>query len=141
DTDSFATAVRAALRKDPDVVMVGELRDYETADTCLKAAETGHLVISSLHTPDVSRTIGRFVGIFSPEEQLSVRHRLADNLKAIHSLRLVPKQDGSMLIPAGEVLLVTRSVQEAVRGPARTHPLPRPMEKAHECAEIHTCGR
>jgi twitching motility protein PilT len=138
DTESFATALRAALRQDPDVVMVGELRDYETADTCLKAAETGHLVISSLHTPDVSRTIGRFVGVFVPEEQLSVRHRLADNLKAIISLRLVPKQDGSMLIPAVEVLLVTRSVQEAIRDPSKTDTLPVLMEKAHDDVQMQT---
>ena len=129
DTESFATALRAALRQDPDVVMVGELRDYETADTCLKAAETGHLVISSLHTPDVQRTIGRFVGIFAAEEQQSVRHRLADNLKAIISLRLIPKQDGSMLVPAVEVLLATRSVQEAIRDPSKTDQLLALMER------------
>jgi len=138
DTESFATALRAALRQDPDVVMVGELRDYETADTCLKAAETGHLVIASLHTPDVQRTIGRFVGIFSAEEQLSVRHRLADNLKAIISLRLIPKQDGSMLIPAVEVLLATRSVQEAIRDPSRTEGLGALMEKAHDDVKMQT---
>jgi twitching motility protein PilT len=138
DTDSFATALRAALRQDPDVVMVGELRDYETADTCLKAAETGHLVISSLHTPDVQRTIGRFVGIFAAEEQQSVRHRLADNLKAIVSLRLIPKQDGSMLVPATEVLLATRSVQEAIRDPSKTDQLLALMEKAHDDVKMQT---
>jgi len=138
DTESFATALRAALRQDPDVVMVGELRDYETADTCLKAAETGHLVISSLHTPDVQRTIGRFVGIFAAEEQQSVRHRLADNLKAIVSLRLIPKQDGSMLVPAVEVLLATRSVQEAIRDPSKTDQLLALMEKAHDDVKMQT---
>jgi twitching motility protein PilT len=138
DTESFATALRAALRQDPDVVMVGELRDYETADTCLKAAETGHLVISSLHTPDVQRTIGRFVGIFAPEEQVSVRHRLADNLKAIISLRLIPKQDGSNLVPAVEVLLATRTVQEAIRDPSKTETLLALMEKAHDDVKMQT---
>jgi twitching motility protein PilT len=138
DTESFATALRAALRQDPDVIMVGELRDYETADTCLKAAETGHLVISSLHTPDVQRTIGRFVGIFAPEEQASVRDRLADNLKAIISLRLVPKDDGSMLLPAVEVLLATRTVQEAIRDPAKVESLPSLMEKAQDDVQMQT---
>src|SRR5207302_9802167 len=91
DTGSFADALRAALRMDPDAIMVGEMRDYETADTCLKAAETGHLVITSLHTPDVPRPIGRFVAMFTSEEQASVRSRFADNFKAIISLRLVPQ--------------------------------------------------
>lgn len=138
DTESFATALRAALRQDPDVVMVGEMRDYETADTCLKAAETGHLVISSLHTPDVQRTIGRFVGIFAPEEQNSVRQRLADNLKAIVSLRLVPRQDASNLIPAVEVLLVTRSVQEAIRDSSKTDTLTALMEKSRDDVQMQT---
>jgi twitching motility protein PilT len=138
DTDSFATALRAALRQDPDVIMVGELRDYETADTCLKAAETGHLVISSLHTPDVQRTIGRFVGVFGAQEQDSVRVRLADNLRAIVSLRLVPKDDGSMLLPAVEILIVTRTVQEAIRDPAKVEALTSIMEKSGDDVEMQT---
>ena len=82
DTASFPAALRAALRQDPDVIMVGEMRDLETVDTSLKAAETGHLVFSSIHTTDAASTIGRLVSFFPTEEQLQVRARLADNLKA-----------------------------------------------------------
>jgi twitching motility protein PilT len=138
DTATYSSALRAALRQDPDIVMVGELRDHETADTCLKAAETGHVVVSSLHTPDVTRTVGRFVGMFPGDEQSSVRQRLADNLKAIVSLRLVLRQDGTGLIPAVEVLLVTRTVQEAIRDPAKTDTLHALMEKAHEDVGMQT---
>ncbi len=138
DTSSYSTALRAALRQDPDIIMVGELRDHETADTCLKAAETGHLVISSLHTPDVQRTVGRFVGMFPGEEHASVRQRLADNLKAVIALRLVTRQDGTGLVPAVEVLLVTRTVQEAIRDPAKTETLFSLMEKAHDDVGMQT---
>src|SRR5690606_28132205 len=89
DTDSFGDALRAALRQDPDVIMVGEMRDRETAEICLKAAETGHLVISSLHTQDVPRTLSRFVGMFPPDEQHTIRGRLAEALRAVLSLRLL----------------------------------------------------
>jgi twitching motility protein PilT len=131
DTESFSSALKAALRQDPDVLMVGEMRDAETAETCLKAAETGHLVISTLHTQDVQRTIGRFVGMFSAEEQQSVRHRLAENVRAIVSLRLVPRKDGAGLVPAVEVLLSTRTVQEVIREPSRADTLVSLMEKGH----------
>ena len=120
DTETYQTAVRAALRQDPDVIMIGELRDRETADTCLKAAETGHLVITSLHTPDAVRTIGRLVGMFPVDEQLSVRGRLADNLRAVISQRLLPRQDGAGLIPAVETMMVTLSVAEAIRDATKT---------------------
>ncbi|MDY7230606.1 type IV pilus twitching motility protein PilT [Hyalangium rubrum] len=138
DTSSFGSALKAALRQDPDVLMVGEMRDAETADTCLKAAETGHLVISTLHTQDVQRTIGRFVGMFPAEEQVSVRHRLAENILAVVSLRLVPRRDGGGLIPAVEVLLSTRSVQEAIRDPARSDTLVTLMEKGRTDVGMQT---
>ena len=120
DTASFQSALRSALRQDPDVIMVGELRDRETAEICLKAAETGHLVISSIHTPDAVRSIGRLVGMFPVDEQLSVRGRLADNLKATISQRLLPRQDGAGLIPAVETMMVTLSVAEAIRDAQKT---------------------
>ncbi len=120
DTESFQSAIRAALRQDPDVIMVGELRDRETAEICLKAAETGHLVITSIHTPDATRSIGRLVGMFPAEEQGSVRGRLVDNLKAIVSQRLLPRQDGAGLIPAVEVMLTTLSIAECIRDPGKT---------------------
>ena len=94
DTSSFSHALRAALRQDPDVIMVGEMRDLETVDMSLKAAETGHLVFSSIHTSDVSSTVNRLVSFFPSEEQANVRHRLADNLKAVISLRLAAEQEG-----------------------------------------------
>lgn len=138
DTDSYMGAMRAALRQDPDLIMLGELRDRETADTCLKASETGHLVISSLHTPDAQRTIGRFVGMFDAEEHVTVRNRLADNIKAIVSLRLVPRQDGAGLVPAAEVLLATRSIQEAIRDTSKIDSLPSLLEKSRDDIGMQT---
>ena len=138
DTLSYANALRSALRQDPDVIMVGELRDHDTADTCLKAAETGHLVISSLHTPDVQRTIGRFTGLFAPDEQQTVRNRLADNLRSIVSQRLIERADGQGLVAAVEILMATRAVQEAIRDPAKIDTLFELMRKGHEDVGMQT---
>jgi twitching motility protein PilT len=121
DTEGFATALRAALRQDPDVIMVGEMRDVETVDTALKAAETGHLVLSSIHTSDVAKTIGRLLSFFPPEEQQNVRLRLADNLMAVISLRLLLNKKETSRIPAVEVMRTTRTIQECVKDPKRTH--------------------
>ena len=120
DTASFPDALRAALRQDPDVIMVGEMRDLETVDTSLKAAETGHLVFSTIHTADVASTINRLVSFFPTEEQLNVRARLADNVRAIVSLRLLVNKKETGRVPALEVLRNTRSIQECIRDPART---------------------
>ena len=120
DTKSFPEALRAALRQDPDVIMVGEMRDLETVDTSLKAAETGHLVFSSIHTSDVASTINRVVSFFPPEEQLAVRGRLAENLQAIVSLRLLPTKKDAGRVPAVEIMRITRSIQECIKDPART---------------------
>jgi len=120
DTASFPDALRAALRQDPDVIMVGEMRDLETVDTSLKAAETGHLVFSTIHTADVASTINRLVSFFPTEEQLNVRARLADNIRAIVSLRLLVNKKETGRVPALEVLRNTRSIQECIRDPART---------------------
>jgi twitching motility protein PilT len=120
DTSSFPQALRAAMRQDPDVIMVGEMRDLETVDTSLKAAETGHLVFSSIHTSDVSSTINRLVSFFPPEEQLQVRARLADNLKAVVSLRLLPTKKQTGRVPAVEAMQCTRSIQECIKDPAKT---------------------
>jgi len=100
DTDSFATALRAALRQDPDIILVGELRDLETVDTCLKASETGHMVMASIHTPDVMRTLGRLLSYFPPQEQTTIRQRIAENLVAIVSLRLLANIEKNGLLPA-----------------------------------------
>jgi len=120
DTSGFPSALRSALRQDPDVIMVGEMRDLETVDTSLKAAETGHLVFSSIHTSDVASTISRLVSFFPPEEQLQVRARLADNLKAVVSLRLLPNKKQTARVPAVEVMRSTRSIQECIKDPAKT---------------------
>ncbi len=139
DTASFSDALRAALRQDPDLIMLGELRDREAADICLKAAETGHLVITSLHTPDVVRSIGRVVGLFPADEQETVRGRLADNLQAVISLRLLVRADAAGRIPAVEALLATSTVREAIReGGARVQELKRYMETAGADLGMHS---
>jgi len=119
DTESFKDALTAALRQDPDVIIVGEIRDKETAATCLKAAETGHLVISAIHTPDTAATIQRFVGMFESDSQDMVRERLSDVLQACVSLRLLVGKDGRGRIPAVEILRVTRTIRECIRTPGR----------------------
>jgi twitching motility protein PilT len=121
DTASFPDALKAALRQDPDVIMVGEMRDLATVDTSLKAAETGHLVFSTIHTSDVASTINRLVSFFPTEEQLNVRARLAENLHAIVSLRLLVNKKENGRVPAVEVMRSTRSIQECIKDPARTH--------------------
>ncbi|MGH0035468.1 MAG: type IV pilus twitching motility protein PilT [Myxococcota bacterium] len=123
DTESFPAALRAALRQDPDCIMVGEMRDLETVDTSLKAAETGHLVFSTIHTSDVASTIGRLVSFFPTEEQLQVRARLADNLKAVVSLRLLVNKKQNGRVPAVEVMRSTRTIQECIKDPTKTHEL------------------
>jgi len=120
DTTSFPSALRAALRQDPDVIMVGEMRDLETVDTSLKAAETGHLVFSSIHTNDVASTISRLVSFFPSEEHQQVRNRLAENLKAVVSLRLLVNKKKTDRVPAVEVMRSTRTIQECIKDPAKT---------------------
>jgi twitching motility protein PilT len=120
DTHSFPDALRAALRQDPDVIMVGEMRDLQTVDTSLKAAETGHLVFSTIHTSDVVSTIHRLLSFFPIEEQMQVRSRLAENLKAVVSLRLLVTKKQTGRVPAVEIMSSTRSIQECIRDPAKT---------------------
>ncbi|MCP4449113.1 MAG: PilT/PilU family type 4a pilus ATPase [Myxococcales bacterium] len=115
DTESFKDALTAALRQDPDVIMVGEIRDADTAATCLKAAETGHLVISAIHTPDSVATVQRFVGMFPTEAQDVTRDRLGDALQAVISLRLLVGKDSQARIPALEIMRVTRTIRECIR--------------------------
>lgn len=119
DTDSFATGLRAALRQDPDVILIGELRDAETIDTAMKAAETGHLLISTLHTPDATTTIARMVAMFPPEEQEIARIRLADTLHAVISQRLLPRADGHGRVAALEIMVVTSTIRDLIRDRAR----------------------
>lgn len=119
DTEGFASALRAALRQDPDVIMIGEMRDAETMDIAIKAAETGHLVFSTAHTTDAAKTVNRLIGGASPSEQGMLRLRLSEALRAIVSMRLLPRADGKGLVPAIEVMLNTRIVQECIRQPER----------------------
>ncbi len=132
DTDSFADALRSAMRQDPDVIYVGEIRDRETIDIALKAAEIGHLVISTIHTPDAQRTIGRLISFFPAEEHMAVRERLAQNLMAITSLRLLASCNGSGRLPAVEVMLVTRSIEECIRNPEKTGEIQQYIQKGTE---------
>src|SRR6266700_3350065 len=115
DTDDFRTGLRAALRQDPDVILIGELRDAETIDTALKAAETGHLVISTLHTPDAVTTVSRLVSMFPPEDQEVARLRLCEALQAVVSQRLLPRADGHGRVAAVEVLISTAELHEYIQ--------------------------
>jgi twitching motility protein PilT len=114
DTESFRMGLRAALRQDPDVILIGEMRDTETIDTAMKAAETGHLLISTLHTPDAQSTIMRIVAMFPPEEQMVVRMRLAETLHAVVSQRLLPRANGQGRVVAAEVMVVTSTIRDLI---------------------------
>jgi twitching motility protein PilT len=107
------------MREDPDVILVGEMRDAESVDIALKAAETGHVVFSTVHTTDASKTLGRLIGTFPPEEQFAVRLRLADTLRATISQRLLPRADGKGRCVAAEVLVVAGLVVEYLRDPTK----------------------
>jgi twitching motility protein PilT len=120
DTATFSTALRAALRQDPDVILVGEMRDLETIGTALLAAETGHMVFSTLHTLDATETIQRIIAVFPPPEQKQVRLQLASTLKAVVSQRLMRKADGVGRVPAVEVLIATAFVRDCVINPDKT---------------------
>ena len=120
DTESFGIALRSALRQDPDVILVGEMRDFETISTALTAAETGHLVLSTLHTLDAPETINRIISVFPPYQQKQVRMQLASVIRAIISMRLVPRADGKGRVPAVEIMIATQTVREAIIDPEKT---------------------
>ncbi len=120
DTESFGVALRSALRQDPDVLLVGEMRDFETIQTALIAAETGHLVFSTLHTLDAVETVNRIVSVFPPYHQKQVRIQLASVICGIVSMRLVPRATGKGRVPAVEVMVATSSIREAIMDPEKT---------------------
>ncbi len=120
DTLGFPQAMRVALRQDPDVILVGEMRDYETIETALLAAETGHLVLSTLHTLDATETINRIISVFPPHQQKQIRIQLAQVLRAAISMRLVPRADGTGRVPAVEVLVATSYIRECIENKERT---------------------
>jgi twitching motility protein PilT len=120
DAESFSTALRAALRQDPDVILVGEMRDEETIETALHAAETGHLVMSTLHTLDAVETVNRIIGMFPPHQQSQIRLALSSVLKGVISQRLVARADGKGMVPAVEILVQTQRTRELMEDPKRT---------------------
>jgi twitching motility protein PilT len=124
DTGSFSHALRAALRQDPDVILVGEMRDFETIDTGLLAAETGHLVFSTLHTVDATETINRIISVFPPHQQKQIRIQLASVLKAVVSMRLMPNVGGDGRVPAVEVLRTTPFIRDCIMDPDKTKMIP-----------------
>jgi twitching motility protein PilT len=123
DTPTFGEALRSALRQDPDVILVGEMRDYETISTAILAAETGHLVMSTLHTVDATETINRIISVFPPYQQKQVRLQLASVLRGIISMRLIPRADGKGRVPAVEVCVCTATVREHIVDADKTRKL------------------
>lgn len=130
DTISFALSLRAALRQDPDVILIGEMRDRETIEIALLAAETGHLVISTLHTTDAQETINRVLSSFEPHQQYQVRLQLAAVLKSVVSQRLCQRKNGQGYVPALEVLMNNKRVADCIADPERTHELRSIMEES-----------
>jgi twitching motility protein PilT len=124
DTPTFAAALRSALRQDPDVILVGEMRDFDTIETALAAAETGHLVFSTLHTLDATETINRIIAVFPPHQQRQIRLQLASVLKAAISQRLIPRADGRGRVPAVEVLIGTPFVRDCIVDKDKTSLIP-----------------
>jgi twitching motility protein PilT len=124
DTKNFAFALRSALRQDPDVILVGEMRDYETIETALTAAETGHLVMSTLHTLDATETVNRVISVFPPHQQKQIRIQLASVIKAVISMRLVSRKDGEGRVPAVEVLRATAFIRDCIENKEKTKLLP-----------------
>jgi len=120
DTESFSHALRSALRQDPDVILVGEMRDHETVETALLAAETGHLVFSTLHTLDATETINRIIAVFPPHQQRQVRIQLASVLKGAVAQRLLPRADGLGRVPAVEVMIATAFIRDCIIDKDRT---------------------
>lgn len=138
DTSDCSVALHAALRQDPDVIMVGEIRDAKTVDTALKAAEAGHAVFASIHTSDVVTTMRRILSFFPGEEETQVRERLADNIEAIVSLRLLPNKKGTGRVPAIEIMRSTRSIRECIRDVNKTAEISDLISKGGEVLSMQT---
>lgn len=138
DAVGFSESLRSALRQDPDIILVGEMRDYETIETALTAAETGHLVLSTLHTLDATETVNRVVSVFPPYQQKQVRLQLASVLRAILSQRLLPRTDGKGRVPAVEVLINTAFIKELIIDPERTREIPDAIAKGHKSYGMQT---
>jgi twitching motility protein PilT len=138
DTLSFANALRSSLRQDPDTILVGEMRDFETIETALTAAETGHMVMSTLHTIDAAETITRIVSVFPPHQQAQIRLQLASILKGVISQRLVPRADGRGRVPAVEVMVSTARVRECIADKDRAKELTDAIAKGYTTYGMQT---
>ena len=132
DTTTFSQALRAALRQDPDVIFIGEMRDKETTEIALTAAETGHMVLSTLHTVDAMETINRILAVFEPHSQAQVRRQLAGVLKAVVSQRLARRKDKTGFVPAVEILVVNARVKEMIEDPEKTSGLKSVIEDSRD---------
>jgi twitching motility protein PilT len=129
DTLTFSAALRAALRQDPDVILIGEMRDRETIEIALTAAETGHLVLSTVHTLDATETVNRILAAFEPHQHDQIRRQLAGVLKAVISQRLARKKDKNGFVPAVEILIGSQRVKEMIEDPEKTASLPTAIEE------------
>ena len=138
DTLGFQPALKSALRQDPDVIMVGEMRDHETIETALTAAETGHLVLSTLHTVDATETINRIISVFPPYQQRQIRIQLAAVLRGVISMRLVPKLDGKGRVPAVEIMVASARVRLMIDDKEQTKLLPEAIQQGHESYGMQT---
>jgi twitching motility protein PilT len=138
DVQSFAKALRASLREDPDIILIGEMRDEETIETAIKAAETGHLVFSTLHTTDATKTINRIIDTFAPHQQQQVRYQLAANIKSVISQRLIPRADGQGRIPAVEILIATNIIQQYIIEADKTSFIPDIIGKSRMQYQMQT---
>lgn len=132
DTLNYSAALRAALRQDPDVILIGEMRDRETIETALAAAETGHLVLSTLHTLDAPETINRIISAFEPHHHEQIRRQLGAVLKAIISQRLVRRKDKSGFIPAVEILINNQRIREMIEDPSKTKEITNALEESKD---------
>ena len=131
DTESFESGLRSVLRQDPDVILIGEMRDKVTIETALKAAETGHLVISTLHTRNAVQTISRIIAVFEPSEQEMIRVRLSESLQAVVSQRLVQRKEGGR-VAAVEIMVMTSTIRDCVRDPDRMEEIPELIEEGKD---------
>lgn len=138
DAQNFSDALRGALRQDPDVIMVGEMRDLETIEIALTAAETGHLVLSTLHTIDALETVNRIVSVFPPYQQKQIRIQLAGVIKAIISQRLMPTKDGKARVPAVEVMVTTARIRECIEDKEKTKEIADAIVKGHTTYGMQT---
>lgn len=138
DTNSFSESLRGALRQDPDIIMVGEMRDMETIEIAMTAAETGHLVLSTLHTIDAAETVNRIVSVFPPYQQKQIRIQLAGVIKAIVSQRLMPTKDGKARVPAVEVMVSTGRIRECIEDKDKTKDIKDAISKGFDTYGMQT---